>query len=47
MKSKSKNNFMIVSLAVAVLVLLGAFVVVRKYAPSKERMKLNDYFNVS
>ncbi len=47
MKSKSKNNFMIVSLAVAVLVILGAFIVVRKYAPSKERMKLNDYFNVS
>lgn len=47
MNSKSKNNFMIISLVLAVFVILGAFIVVRKYAPSKERMKLNDYFNVS
>ena len=42
---KPKNtNFVLIAVAVAILVFAGAFLTVRRYAPSNERMKLTDFF---
>jgi spore germination protein YaaH len=43
--NKPKNtNFVLIAIAVTILIFAGAFLTVRRYAPSNERMKLTDFF---
>lgn len=44
-RNKGKNNsFFVISAAVAVIAIVIAVYAVKRYAPSKERVSLNDYF---
>ena len=43
---KSTSSFGLLTIAVAIIVIAIAFIAVKKYAPSNERMSLNDYFKV-